>query len=128
MNTYLWVALLFGMTVTLYLMGYQPILFDGLNKYQNADYAGIPTVITSYILTWDGLTSIGASFVTGFILSGGNLAAVVPFVLASLILNLVVFPTSYITASGLPPEITLMITVFFTVTTFMVVMSFIRGN
>ena len=130
MNTYLWVAILFGITITGYLMGYEPIFFEQMAKYDTDTplYESIPLTITGYLGIWDGILTVGGAVVTGVLLGGLNLLVLIPFVLASIMINMMVFPTSYITQAGLPPEVSLIITVFLNVTTFMVLIGFIRNG
>ena len=128
MNTYLWVALLFGITVTGYLMGYNPVFFDYMAKYNSTSYAAVPLSITSYVTSWDGLLTIGGSVLVGTLVGGLNLLVIVPFVLATLLINLFVLPTSVITQSGLPFEVQLIILVFLNVTTYLVLINFLRSG
>lgn len=128
MNPYAWAAIIFGITIMFYLAGYHPLIFDIMGKYDGTNYNQITSDITAQIFSWDTLLIVGGGVAVATILTGGlNLLVIIPFALLGLILKFFVFPTSYITDSALPFEIKLIVTTFMYVTTYLVIIAFVRG-
>lgn len=126
LNTYYYAIFLFCATFTMFALGYTPLLFSSLEKYQTLDYEiDFFSLIVDYLTSWEGLLVGGATVVT-LIATGFNLIVIVPFVLLSVILNLLVFPITSINAGGLPPEVALVIGITLNLFTFLVIISFVR--
>lgn len=135
MNTYFIIALIFGMTIAFYLVGYQPLLFSAMSKYcASAETCSIDSGFVSYlfnslvayIFDWQNALTLILAFSTLALLGGLNLIAIVPFALAFILLDLVIFPTGVILESGLPAPIPLLILMFFKLASVLAIISFIR--
>lgn len=127
MNTYLWVFILFGMTVMLWTLGFQPLFFSGIDKYGGVNYGSITSLITNYLSTWDGLLTTAGAIVVGALVGGLNMLVLIPFVLANFLLNLFVFPTEYLADGFLPIEVSILLRIFFNLVTYLVLIHFLRG-
>ena len=132
MNTYAWISIVFGMALVFYTLGYHPLIIDLLDKYSGSPTDLVTALFDSiigYISTWNtGLVSFGLAVVTGSVLFGLNLMALVPFGLAFVLFDLVVFPMEIITGSGLPPEIILILVVLVKLPQLLAVVSFVRNG
>jgi hypothetical protein len=109
------------------MMGYKPVLFSLTDKYGGLSVANIANAIIDWIFTWQGGITIVAIVTTAIFMSGMNLLAIIPFVLLSLILNLMIFPIDFINSAGFPIEIAVPIIAFFQLSIFMCAMAFVRG-
>ena len=132
MNVTFWAALLFGISIAFALLG----TVTPLNKYLNNGYVdanGNPDITLMFTdminqaLTWNNAFFVGA-FAIGALASGLNLLAILPLGALIMFMNLAVFPIGVIRDSGLPPEVTSLLTVFITTTEIIIVFSLVRGN
>lgn len=140
MNVTFWVALLFGISVSLYLLGGESQMTSALDKYTSdptlkeggtlatgTDVGPIFNGFINSILQWNTwliIIAIGAGAIMGL-----NLLALIPLGAVMIILNYAVFPLSFVTESlsGLP-EVQTIVTLFFTLTELMIIFSLIRGS
>jgi hypothetical protein len=85
-------------------------------------------LIGDYLTDINNWMFIGGALTVGVVLGGLNLLALIPFVLANILLSMFVLPTSYIMDSALPHEVKLILTAMFMVTTYLVYISFVRSG
>jgi hypothetical protein len=135
MNITFWVALLFGITLSLYFLGGQSHFQTALSKY-----SGDPTMASmgsndanaifrgfiDSILSWNTALVVGSLAMAAVM--GFNLLALIPLGAIMLVLNYMIFPLDFISKAGFPSEISIPITLFFTLTEVMIVFSLIRGS
>jgi len=129
-NIYFLIAILAGMATVGFLMGVdtQFSAYESSFNVTSGSTSG-GTVIFNFILAalsnWQNWVALGA-FISIGVLLGGNLAAVIPFALASVMVNAFVMPLGYV--SMYPDTIVTVINVFFGLAIFMVFMQFIRSG
>jgi hypothetical protein len=127
MNVYFYILLIFSITTILYIMGYKPVLFSLTEGYGGLSIGNIANAILNWLFTWQGAVTGIAIVTTAIFMSGMNLYAIIPFILLSLVLNLMLFPMDFINNAGFPAEIGVPIILFFQLSTFIAAMAFVRG-
>lgn len=137
MNVTYWIALLFGISLAMWLLGMQSGAGDIMAKYSAGQYfaadgASLDVVkmigdVLSHMLNWNNAIFFLA-FAGGALVGGLNLLVLLPLGALILIMNFAIFPTSYIQGSGLPLEVSAPLMAFFTITELMIVFSLMRGS
>lgn len=127
MNVYFWIMILFGMTIAFAFSPLNPIFGNATDKYTSIDYTNIPARVGTYLSSWNGLLSIGGTILIGAVLGGLNLLVIIPFVLVNFLIDLFVFPTDLIPVGVLPAEIYLLISTFLKLSTYLIIIYFVRG-
>ena len=127
MNTYFIVILLFSISMTLFLLGYDTAFFSIMEgKYGALTLDNFPALASKYLLDWGGWLTVGAAITVGTLLSGLNFIALVPFVLAYVLLDLITLPVGLFDV--LPAPLGLVLGVFFRLLTILVFISFVRSG
>lgn len=126
MNYVFIIALIFGMTVSFYLLGFTAPAFQ-LNTYGALDANTIFNNIISYLFSLNG--AITSAAIAGLfaltMISGQNMWTVFIMAIMFVVLQLLVFPTMPI--ATLPSFIAVAINAFFTLTTVVAMIAFLRG-
>jgi len=134
MNIYLYISLIFGISLVFYLLGYHPVGFDLLTEIsQNGLTIGdllekLGTSTKTLIGIFSGV--LGVAIISSFVLGSGSIGNTLwLFIKMSVILlavNFFVLPTEIISGAGLPTEISMVIMAFLNVLTLLVVISVVE--
>lgn len=127
----IYVLLLFGITVGLYMVGYtSPFLNIASGSILETDVAtallqAFFEVFTNPIF----LSLLGVSAIASFVASGGNFSVtyLIPMLLLQAMLNFFILPTSFILAMEIDPMMKLIIGGFLNIFLAMAMIEFIRG-
>ena len=129
MNTYFYIIMIFSVTVMFWIGGFtSPILGNPTSTYSELNPASLWDSIISWVFSWNGALTVGISVATAAVVGGLNLLVIVPFALLMVLVNLIAFPTQYFASSGLPVEISVPMTLFFNLATFLVAVNFVRSG
>jgi len=134
MNIYLYISLIFGISLVFYLLGYHPVGFDLLTEISQNGLT-IDALLENLGRSTKGLIGIfgeilGIAIISSFVLGSGSIGNTLwLFIKMSAILlavNFFVLPTEIIAGAGLPTEISMVIMAFLNVLTLLVVISVIE--
>jgi len=134
MNIYLYISLIFGISLVFYLLGYHPVGFDLLTEISqngltiDALLENLGTSTKTLIGIFSGV--LGVAIISSFVLGSGSIGNTLwLFIKMSVILlavNFFVLPTEIISGAGLPTEISMVIMAFLNVLTLLVVISVVE--
>lgn len=129
MNTYFLIALMFGMSLSMFLL--IPGMSNTWSTFANIQTpADAFTLVFNAIFSAQGLLSIVTILALGLITSF-NFQVLVPFALISVVMNILIAPNfaeGSVLANSLPQPIGFIIYAFFNITLFLIVISFIRSG
>ena len=128
MNPMFYIALVLGLTIGMYLLRPDQSFFNTLSKYDTYGYQYLFDNIKASLFRWDGILSLGIIGVATYFFFPQNFSYVFLGSIAMILLNAFVFPISYITNSGLPEVVILMIRIFFNVATMLAVVAFLSSR
>ena len=133
--TYL--MILFGLGLAFYFAGYQPLILTSFGApYPGGVGTTTPianVLINSLYAIFTNplfLAAIGVSAVTTFLLGGGAFSVffIIPLIMISLFANIFIIPSSFLFDQTLPPEMQLIIAVFFNLFLMLTILEFVRGG
>lgn len=124
-----YVMLLFGISVALYMMGYTSPLLQ-LDTTTGGDIA--VALLNSFLGIFTNVTFLailGATSVASYLTSGGNFSVtyLFPIFLIMAMLNFFILPTSFILAMEIDPFIRIIVAGFMNLMLGMAMVEFIRG-
>jgi len=134
MNIYLYISLIFGISLVFYLLGYHPVGFDLLTEISQNGLT-IGDLLEKLGQSTEDLIGIfssvlGVAIISSFVLGSGSIGNTLwLFIKMSAILlavNFFVLPTEIIAGAGLPTEISMIIMAFLNVLMLLVVISVIK--
>jgi hypothetical protein len=126
MNTYFAVILLFSISMTLYLLGFNSAFFELMDKYGGLNIDSMPAMMADYIFKWGGWLTVGLAVTVGALLSGLNFIALIPLALGYIMVDLMTFPAELIDI--LPSPLNFLLTIFFRLLQFILFISFVRSG
>lgn len=137
MNVTYWIAFLFAMSFVMYALGMQSGAGEIMAKYNAGQYmaadgASLDVMkmlsdVVNHLVSWNN-SIFFIVFAGGALVGGLNLLVLLPLGALILMMNFAIFPTNYISGSGLPLEISTPLIAFFTLTELMIVFSLMRGS
>jgi hypothetical protein len=133
-----YVFFLFGISIALFFLGYQPLIFTMLqcgsdattcSPTTNFAYTALNELITSIVTNPLVLGIAGIGVISGVLL-GGTFAVVyiIPILMIFVLSNFLLLPTDFLLTSGLPWEINMIILGFMNLMLLMTIISFARGG
>jgi hypothetical protein len=127
-----YVLLIFGISLSLYLLGY-PSVFLALISQVGSEQPITSTLFTSLIAVFTNpVFLIGAAFagITGFLTGGGNFSVIymIPLLMLIAIANVFVLPTAYLLQMDMNPIIQLIINGFMNTLLMLTIIEFVRGG
>lgn len=125
--------LLFGIGIAFYFAGYQPLILTTLGGQVGTTTPIATTLINNLYAIFTNplfLSALGISAVTSFVLGGGAFSVVflIPLIMISVFANIFILPSSYLFDATLPPEMVLIIGVFFNLFLMLTILEFVRGG
>jgi phosphotransferase system glucose/maltose/N-acetylglucosamine-specific IIC component len=116
-NIYFIVALLFGISVAGYLLGFTSPMLAAI---ETQNYANLPSVIISLLpIFLPTMLAVGA--MTNF-----NILPIISFAILTIIMNLLIVPV--VPAGAAPTEINFLFSLFWNITFTIAILAFIRGG
>jgi hypothetical protein len=129
-----YILILFAITLLFYLGGYQPTAWETLQSSAvgtgGLNINSIINMIYSIFTNPAFLLILIGSMVTGFLLSGSNFSVIyiIPIFILLVVVNLFVFPTSFLFDEALPVLMKVVIGMLFNIFLILSVVEFIRGG
>jgi len=129
MELRVYVFLLFGTMVVLYLMGYQAPLVAVLTKSGNIGWNFIINKMLAIFTDPAFLVALGVSGVSAYLFSGNqSVMFVFPIMLLVIIANIFFMPTSYLMEAQIPVEIKTIVTAWLNMMLVLGAIEFVRGG
>jgi hypothetical protein len=137
MSLKVYIFLLFGISISLFFVGYKPLLFSML-QCSTASATCVPTanfaqgIINSLLslLTNPGfLLGAGVALFVPFLIGGSfSVYYVIPILMISVLGNFLLLPTDFILQTTLPAEIQMIMLGFMNLLLLLTVIEFVRGG
>ena len=125
-NAYVVASLLLGLTIAFYLLGFQSTLMTNMDKYGGLNSESVFASFSDYITSSEGILGLSFVVLAGIFIGLGAGSVAIVFALGLILMQVMVFPTSMITESALPPEFTLIISIILNFLMFITIIAFLR--
>lgn len=129
MNVWALIAIIMGISTVAWLINPTYTQFGTvIQTYQNGvnPVDALFVALQQLLTNWQNSFALAAGIFVGTVFGGNNLLAVVPFALAMLLFNLLVFPTALF--ASLPAPVGLLINMFFNISMMLALIDFMRSG